>query len=232
MTRKKEKDKGPNSKRGSAMWGWLPQHGHSVFIVSTIIAAIFGGIGIGAAFVSAIVGYQLTELASDEARIEIARANTATAALGKETAAAKERTAALEKEAAEARAEQERLKGQLAWRRLRREQHDAIVAALRNQKFETPLDVSFPLGDTEAASFAAEIVQTLKDSGVAVAGDGASAAAFMPVPPTGIIFGQPGTEQVAHPIAQALAMAGGMQVTIELQSPAAKLVVGSKPSQF
>src|SRR5258707_8553449 len=100
-------------------------------------------------------------MASADAAGKAAQADAAKAVA--ETARANERTAVLEKEAAVARAEQERLRGQLAWRRLSRERHDAIVAALRNQKFESPLDVVFPLGDTEAASFAGEIVQTLKN---------------------------------------------------------------------
>ena len=48
---------------------------HSVFIAATWIAAIFGGIGIGAAFVSAIVGYQLTEKTLSDSQIKIAAAN-------------------------------------------------------------------------------------------------------------------------------------------------------------
>jgi len=47
----------------------------TVFVVATWLAAICGGIGIVAAFVSAIVGYQLSENASREANIKIAEAN-------------------------------------------------------------------------------------------------------------------------------------------------------------
>ena len=47
----------------------------TVFIVATWIAAICGGIGIAAAFVSAIVGYQLTETSLQEANVKIADAN-------------------------------------------------------------------------------------------------------------------------------------------------------------
>jgi hypothetical protein len=86
------------------------------------------------------------------------------------------------------------------------------------------------VGDVEAATFAAEIIKALKAGGIAIRGDAASSAIFMPIPPTGIILGQPGTEQVAHPLAQALTGAGN--VTIETGAPALKLVVGSKPSQF
>jgi hypothetical protein len=45
---------------------------HSAFIGAIWIAAIFGGIGIGAAFISAIVGYQLTEESLAEANRRIA----------------------------------------------------------------------------------------------------------------------------------------------------------------
>jgi hypothetical protein len=48
---------------------------HSVFIGATWVAAIFGGIGIGAAFISAIVGYQLSEESLAEANKRIAEAN-------------------------------------------------------------------------------------------------------------------------------------------------------------
>jgi hypothetical protein len=47
----------------------------TVFIVATWLAAILGGIGIGAAFISAIVGYQLTERALRESDVKIAEAN-------------------------------------------------------------------------------------------------------------------------------------------------------------
>jgi hypothetical protein len=63
------------------------------------------------------------------------------AGLEKEAAASKERTASLERETAQARAEQERLKGQLAWRRLTREQYNAIVSAAKRVNLDAPLDV-------------------------------------------------------------------------------------------
>jgi hypothetical protein len=165
------------------MWGWLPQYGHSVFIVSTIVAAVLGGIGIGAAFVSAIVGYQLTEMSLGEAneriavadargeeakaqvekaQADIARANAEiagarqqTAALERETASAKERTAALEKEAAQARTEQERLKAQLAWRTL----PPVMTAELERHLSQKPLSVNIQhiANDTEALYLAIQL---------------------------------------------------------------------------
>jgi hypothetical protein len=50
----------------------------SVFIVATLVAAIFRGVGIAAAFVSAIVGYQLTEAALRDSNVKIAEANART----------------------------------------------------------------------------------------------------------------------------------------------------------
>lgn len=49
---------------------------HSVFIVATWIAAIFGGVGLAAAFISAIVGYQLTEESLADANTKIAAARS------------------------------------------------------------------------------------------------------------------------------------------------------------
>ena len=167
------------------------------------------------------------ETAKANAALAIAHADIAKA--NSEIADAKLRAAALEQETAEARLEQERLKGQLAWRRLTREQHDTIVAEIRLHATTGELNVDYPLGDTEAATFANEIVSTLKDAGITVGG--ANASVFMPSPPLGIILAQPGTERVAHPVAQALA-AAHLSVTVQIESPQLKLIIGSKPSLF
>jgi vacuolar-type H+-ATPase subunit H len=58
------------------MWGWIPQYGQTVFFWSTLVAAVFGGVGIGAAFVSAMVGYELSEWASNDATERIAKAES------------------------------------------------------------------------------------------------------------------------------------------------------------
>ena len=50
----------------------------TVFVVATWIAAICGGVGIAAAFISAIVGYQLSENAARDAGVKIAEANERT----------------------------------------------------------------------------------------------------------------------------------------------------------
>jgi hypothetical protein len=50
----------------------------TVFIVATWIAAVCGGVGIAAAFVSAIVGYQLSEKAVTDSNVKIADAEART----------------------------------------------------------------------------------------------------------------------------------------------------------
>jgi hypothetical protein len=52
-----------------------------------MVAAIFGGIGIGAAFVSAIVGYQLTEESLSDANIKISVARSEAKAVGEQAQA-------------------------------------------------------------------------------------------------------------------------------------------------
>jgi hypothetical protein len=162
--------------------------------------------------------------AESAAAIEKAQADIAKAVT--QTAKANERAAALEKEAANARAEQERLKAQLAWRRLTKEQHDFLVAALRPHA--TKLDLSHP-DDSEAALLASEIEQTLKEAGWTVSN---STGFWAPKPPIGIIVGQQ-SDTIPHPLAKALADAG-FQIIIEPGLPAdqLKLIVGVKPPAF
>jgi hypothetical protein len=209
-------------------WGWR----------ASVVGAVVTMCGVGLLWLGTRVRdidfeRGMTSLNSEAgmARERAGQLEARAAGLEKEASASKERTASLEKETALARAEQERLKGQLAWRRLTKEQYDLIVSAVRSVKLDAPLDVSVPVGDAEAATFAAEIIKSLKAGGIAIQGDGVSTAIFMPIPPTGIIFGQPGTGQVVHPLAQAFASVG-FHVTVEIGAPALKLVIGSKPSQF
>jgi membrane protein involved in colicin uptake len=105
---------------------------------------LFGGIGIASAFVSAWVGYKITDAMQkdvnvgieevqtrgNEAEAEAERAKAEVAKANEAIATATERAAELEKEAAEARAEQERLKAQLAWRTLSPNVLDRLVAGL------------------------------------------------------------------------------------------------------
>jgi hypothetical protein len=227
------------------LWGYALEFWDRVGIVSLIVGAIVGVIALLLTAASAYILYRVADAAQLELAAETKRSSEGLAAIGLETAKAKAALGvaqadiakanaqiALANEGADqARAEQERLKAQLAWRRVTKELYDRIVVAVRTVKLDGPLDVAFPLGDVEAATLAADLIKALKAGGIAIKGDGASAAAFMPVPPTGIIVGQPGTEMVAQPFAQALASAG-IPIAVEVGTPELKLVVGSKPSPF
>jgi hypothetical protein len=149
--------------------------------------------------------------------------------LNSEAGNARERAGILEKRAAELEGETLQLKSRLAWRRISKEQHDRIVAELSNIKAE--IAVTYPMGDAEAAVAASDIIKSLKDSGISIKGNGASASMFMPTPPFGIIVTQTGTEQIAHPIAKAL-VAAGISVKIETGAKEFSLIVGSRPSPF
>jgi hypothetical protein len=118
-----------------------------------------------------------------------------------------ERSAGLENEAAQARLEQERLKAQLAWRRITREQHDSLVAALRNSP--TNLRLSHP-DDPEASLSASEIEKSLVDAGWMVSN---STGFWTPQPSVGIFVG-PESDKEPHPLARALGNIG-FNVTIQ-----------------
>jgi len=112
------------------MWGLSLQFWQTVFFWATVVAGVAGGISVSAAFVSAMVGYQISDiiqadadrriedakLKGDEARAEASKANAEVARANEAIAAAHVRASSLENEAAQARLEQERLKAQLAWR--------------------------------------------------------------------------------------------------------------------
>lgn len=171
------------------MWGWIPQYGHTVFFWSTLVAAVFGGVGIGATFISAMVAYELSEWASRDANerisntesaakrdIETARAE-ADAKIGVareeakteaekaqvEIARARERTAALEREAAEAKRETERIKGVVAWRTLSETQSAKLIGALSAMKGS--VNFRFTDGDPEAMYVAIQFQKIFTKAG-------------------------------------------------------------------
>lgn len=103
------------------MWGFSLQFWQVVFFWATVTAAVAGGISITAAFVSAMVGYQITDLVQadadkriseasargDEARAEAAKANEAVAKAHERTTILENETALANERAAKARLEQE-----------------------------------------------------------------------------------------------------------------------------
>ncbi len=150
------------------MWGWIPQFGHTVFFWSTLVAAVCGGIGIGAAFISAMVGYELSEWSSQDAneRIKKAQADSdAKIAVAREEskAAVEKAQADIEKsraEAAVAKLETEKLKAVVAWRTFSAAQNgdmEKILSAKRGS-----VNLRWMDGDPEALFFAIQISQVLQ----------------------------------------------------------------------
>ena len=117
----------------------------TVFKISTISALVLGGLGVASAFVSAWVGYEVTDATQREASKSIAEANA---------------------RSAEAKLETERLRAQAAWRRITQEQHDHIVRALEPHNLN--ILVKYVAADPEASQFAKELIRTLKDAGASV----------------------------------------------------------------
>src|ERR1700730_12742802 len=122
------------------MWSFTDPFWETVFKWATIIAALSGGVGIAAAFVSAWVGYKINDAVQREADRKIAEA-----------------------QAQSTQAEQERLKTQLAWRRITAEQHNAIVRSLRAHP--ATILVGHASNDPEATVYAEDIAKTFRDAG-------------------------------------------------------------------
>lgn len=194
---------------------------------------LLGILALAASLASSFVLYRVADrvqVESDqriaEAQADAAKANEHAKALEKAVAEANSRGEEAKANAERANLEQERIRQQLAWRRLTREQHDSIAAAVRRFSLNAPLNVEVPLGDVEAAVFAADLVRTFRDGGLPV--DDPVANNWM-TPPFGIIVRHPG----AHPHGLAVAIASaGIQTVAEVNSSALTLVVGSKPMAF
>src|SRR5262249_32267198 len=90
------------------MWlGFSLHFWQYVFVWSTIAAAVLGGLGVSAAFISAVVGYKVSDLVVDETNVRITEAQ---AELGK----ANERIAGLNAEASRLSKEAELARSQIA----------------------------------------------------------------------------------------------------------------------
>jgi hypothetical protein len=139
---------------------------HAGFLVVTWIAAIFGGIGIAAAFLSAIIGYRLTEDALLEANTKISEARIEADA--KIEVAREEAKVAVEKAQADAAAANARaLEAQLALEKFKQprvfsdEQRDRLRSKL--EAFgKTRFDAAVIPGDPEALIFVSHITATLE----------------------------------------------------------------------
>jgi len=228
------------------MWGWFSLETlQSIFFWATLTAAIAGGVSITAAFVSAMVGYEVADLIQtdadrriaeanargEEAKEGVAKANAEVAKANEAIVGAKERAAALEKEAAQVRAEYERLKQQVAWRSVSRSQHDILVANLRG--VPTTVNIDHP-DDPESSLFAADIAQSLRDAGWTVRD---ATVMWSPHPPMGLtvrhqINPASNAVYIPHILVSALTKAGFQVAVQPSNGNELTLVVGIKPCQL
>jgi hypothetical protein len=122
------------------MWfGWPTQIWESIFLWVTIAAAVLSGLGVGAAFFSAIIGYRITDETTRESRIEIAAANARTA---------------------EAELKLEQLRRQVAPRQLNRE---AFFKAIEGQP-KARVEIMYLRDDPECFDVAQQIWRLLEDA--------------------------------------------------------------------
>jgi hypothetical protein len=103
------------------------------------------------------------ELQTEQARAEFAQASA-------DISHANKKIAEAQRDAAQARFAQEQLKEKLAWRRMTRQQHDDLVAALRANPITIPIYVETVNTDPEAVQYWEDVLQTLKDAGMNVVG--------------------------------------------------------------
>lgn len=164
---------------------------HSVFIVATWIAAICGGIGIGAAFISAIVGYQLTEnsltdanekiatarsdadskigVAREEAKVELGKAQADIAKANVAIAQADARAAEANAKAETERVERLKLEAKLAPRALGPAKQALLTAAL--QPILTGIGVDLIVFESlgpDVGPLSREIAKAITDAGITV----------------------------------------------------------------
>jgi hypothetical protein len=158
------------AKRKSRMWGLPIPFWETVFRWSTIAAFVMGGLGATCAFISAWVGYELSDISQQEAnkqilesqtRIEEARANAAAA--GESAAAAKERTAQVELALEKEHVERLRLEAAVSPRRFTADNAKVLQSELAGKIAPICL-VSY--GGAEPTSYADLIFAALTEVGL------------------------------------------------------------------
>lgn len=138
--------------RAALMAGFSTETLGFLFHWATICAAIFGTIGVISALISAFSGYEVSGRLQKETDLKLAEAN-------KNVAEARQETA-------EAKLETERVKEKVAWRRITKEQHDALISELRGKNFL--VWTIWVDTDPEATLFHEEISATLREAGLDV----------------------------------------------------------------
>lgn len=238
------------------MFGFSLPFLQSVFFWATITAAIAGGVSITAAFLSAMVGYQVTDLVqadankriadaaakSDEARAEAAKANAAgeaakadtekaraeIAEAAKQTELAKAGAAEANQKAEAERLERLKLEAVVAPRSLSLQQQQMLAAAWRALAGTRVAVISYSL-DGEGAGLATQIMAALQAAGVVVDN---RLASIMPMGGFSLGVHVTGADaSVADPLRGALATIGNLAVATpgSPQGGGASMGVGPAP---
>jgi hypothetical protein len=147
-----------NTQKENGMWSFTNPFWENVFRWATISALAFGGIGVLSAFISAWVGYEITDATQKDANQRIADAQARGDEARVEAARANERAAAIE-------AENLKLEAQLAPRRLTNEQQAILATALAALAGKTVRIESYSL-DAEAAILGKQIEQAFSSAKV------------------------------------------------------------------
>jgi hypothetical protein len=142
------------------MSGFLEPIWETVFRIATWSALIFGAVGIASAFVSAWVGWEITDATQKEANKQIVEARSRGEVAQAEAAKANKRALEI----------QLLLNAEIkktAWRRLTKEQHDKIADAVK-RALPAKISVTFDGNDPEASVFAADLIKSCEDGGAIV----------------------------------------------------------------
>lgn len=200
----------------------------TVFKVATWSALIFGGVSIASAFISAWVGWAITDATQKEASRQIADAQSKGDVARAEAAKANEHALQI----------QLLLNAEIkknAWRRLTGRQHDEISTAVRRVQ-PVRLTVAFDGNDPEASVFAADLIKSFEHGG-AIVNAQPSAVFVGQMPLFGLVL-QARPDFDAEEIERAISDAAPVQKNESLKSFPAQsntdifLYVGHKPQAF
>jgi hypothetical protein len=140
------------------VWSFIAVLADNIFW-STGVAAIFGAIGIGAAFISAIVGYGISDFVQAESNTRIAEADARGKEAGEEAAKANERTEELRNANLQLEAKLLEMQKEVRGREITGQQHDRVIAAMEGRR--PPELVTYIARDPEATWYGLSIATNL-----------------------------------------------------------------------
>lgn len=214
----------------------------SIFFWATITAAIAGGISITAAFISAMVGYQVSDLvqadanrrivdaatAGETAKADAEKARAEIAEAAKQTELAKAGAAEANQKAEAERLERLKLEAIVAPRSLSLQQQQALAASWRAFAGKQVAVTSYSL-DGEGAGLATQIMAALQAAGIGVDN---RLASIMPLGGFSLGVHVTGADaSVAESLRRALATIGNLAVAApgSPQGGGAAMGLGSSP---